>query len=68
MIMWYKHINDLLLDPDFLLKEHVEKLCNILMRKSKSNKNESCNTYAETVKNNVSEHAGKSCSATYIRN
>ena len=32
-IMGYVHINDLLLDPDFLLKERVEKLHNIVIRK-----------------------------------
>ena len=35
VIMGYVHINDLLLDPDFLLKERVEKLHNIVIRKSK---------------------------------
>ena len=31
------------------------------MIKSKSNTNESCNTYTEVVKNNVSEYGRKSC-------
>ena len=59
VIMQYKHINDLLLDLDFLLMVHVKKLYNILIRKSKSNPNESCNTYTEAIKNNVSQHDGK---------
>ena len=45
----------------------VEKWYNILIRESKSNKNESCNTYTETVKNNVSEHAGNSCGSEMLK-
>jgi len=33
VIMGYKHINDLLLDPSFLLKERVEKYNNIVTKK-----------------------------------
>ena len=52
VIMGYVHINDLLLDPDFLLKERVEKLHNIVIRKSENNKNNHRVTYAEVVKQN----------------
>ena len=34
VIMGYVHINDLLMDPDFLLKERVENSMNIVTRKS----------------------------------
>ena len=52
VIMGYVHINDLLLDPDFLLKERVEKLHNIVIRKSENNKNNRRVTYADMVKQN----------------
>ena len=52
VIMGYVHINDLLLDPDFLLKERVEKLHNIVIRKSEKNKNNRPVTYADMVKQN----------------
>ena len=47
--MGYKHINDLLLDPGFLLKERVEKLNNIVIKKSETNNNKG-------VKENVREN------------
>ena len=34
--MGYKHINDLLLDPDFLLKGRVEKMSNIVIKNQES--------------------------------
>ena len=62
VIMGYKHINDLLLDPDFLLKERVEKMNNIVIKKSgikekekgkreKKKKNEQQLSYVEVARN-----------------
>ena len=50
--MGYVHINDLLLDPTFMLKEHVEKYGNIVIKKMESNKEKRTlkKTYAEAVK------------------
>ena len=50
VIMGYKHINDLLLDPGFLLKERVEKLNNIVIKKSETNNKKGKITYADVVK------------------
>ena len=38
VIMGYVHINDLLLDPNLKLKERVEKLNNIVIRKLEDNR------------------------------
>ena len=62
VIMGYEHINELLLDPDFLLKELVEKLSNSVIKKSgnkekekgrreKEKKNEHQLSYVEVVRN-----------------
>ena len=52
VIMGYVHINDLLLDPTFMLKERVEKYGNIVIKKMESNKEKRTlkKTYAEAVK------------------
>ena len=50
VIMGYKHINDLLLGPGFLLKERVEKLNNIVIKKSETNNKKGKITYADVVK------------------
>ena len=50
VIMGYTHINELLLDPDFLLKERVEKRTNIVIKKYGTKNNNRCVTYAETIK------------------
>ena len=55
VIMGYTHINDLLLDPGFLLKERVEKLNNIVIKKSETKKEEELMTYADVVKKVSSE-------------
>ena len=52
VIMGYVHINDLLLDPNFKLKERVEKLNNIVIRKSEDNRSNGKVTYAQAVRNN----------------
>jgi hypothetical protein len=51
VIMGYTHINELLLDPDFLLKERVEKRANIVIKKYEAKNNNCSMMYAETVKN-----------------
>ena len=53
VIMGYTHINDLLLDKEFLLKERVEKL-NIVIKDSNRDKKSDTHrvTYAEAVKQN----------------
>jgi hypothetical protein len=51
VIMGYTHINELLLDPDFLLKERVEKRTNIVIKKYGTKSNNRRMKYAETVKN-----------------
>ena len=50
VIMGNKHINDLLLDPGFLLKERVEKLNNMVIKKSETNNKKGKITYADVVK------------------
>ena len=55
VIMGYTHINDLLLDPGFLLKERVEKLNNIVIKKSETKNEGSLMTYASIVKRGSSE-------------
>ena len=49
VIMGYTHINDLLLDPDFLLKERVEKTKNIVIKKPNPILNRHV-TYADAVR------------------
>ena len=49
VIMGNVHINDLLLDPDFKIKERVEKVSKIVIRKSEANNNHV--TYASVVRN-----------------
>jgi hypothetical protein len=51
VILGYTHINELLLDPDFLLKECVEKRTNIVIKKYETKNNNHHVMYAETVKN-----------------
>ena len=48
--MGHRHINDLLLDPDFLIKERVEKTSKIVVKTSESNRNRRV-TYADAVAN-----------------
>ena len=48
VIMGYTHINDILLDPDFLLKEPVENM-NIMIKKSDANKRPRVVTNADVV-------------------
>ena len=43
------HINDLLLDPDFKIKERVEKVSKIVIKKSEPNNNHT--TYTSVVGN-----------------
>ena len=62
VIMGYKHINDLLMDPGFLLKERAEKLNNIVIKKSETNNKKDQMTHADVVKTvslkNVISNAG----------
>ena len=50
VIMGTVHINDLLLDPDFQIKERVEKVSQIVIKKSEPN-NKKHVTYADIVRN-----------------
>ena len=54
VIMGYSHINDLLLDPNFLLKERVENNMNIVIKKSEPDNKISMNraSYADVVRRN----------------
>ena len=67
--MGYKHINSLLLDPDFLLKERVEKM-NIVIKKSGKMQTlpKKGVTYAEALKGgegkNVSSKNRDRCKTT----
>jgi len=56
VIMGKVHINDLLLDPNFKIKERVEKVSNIVIRESGINNghgplNNGHVTYADIVRN-----------------
>ena len=56
VIMGKVHINDLLLDPNFKIKERVEKVSKIVIRKSEINNghvaiNNGRVTYADMVRN-----------------
>ena len=55
VIMGYTHINDLLSDPAFLLKERVEKYNNIVIKNARSDKRKNNVTYAEIVGINENE-------------
>ena len=50
MIMKYIHINDLLLNNEFLFKERVEKTNNTVIKNCMNNKNNLQVSYTETVK------------------
>ena len=53
VIMGYTHINDLLLDKEFLLKERVEKLNIVIKDSNRDKKSDTYRvTYAEAVKQN----------------
>ena len=53
VIMGHTHINDLLGDEDFPLKERVEKMHNIVIKKSSPPQDNGNITYADVVKNST---------------
>ena len=57
VIMGNTHINDLLLDPEFSLKERVEKLNIVIKNQSSNNKKGQRNvTYAEVLTKNIGDN------------
>ena len=68
VIMGYKHINDLLLDPGFLLKERVEKLNNIVIKKSETNNNKDIKENGNEKVNKMKEVVSKDIKETSTGN
>ena len=58
VIMGKVHINDLLLDPDFKIKERVEKVSKIVIKKSEPNNNRA--TYVSVVQNGIKKKIKRS--------
>ena len=68
VIMGYKHINDLLLDPGFLFKEHVEILNNIVIKKSETNNNKDVKENGNKKVNKMKEVVSKDIMETSTGN